>query len=129
MKLSGKRSSPFESASSSSSKKSKQPSIRDFMENDPVLNVCAAMVVEDGRPFTNVDSRCMQLILSWGRKGVGDNLKTTIDSVKVRKKVQQEAEELRVQIKKVMATKDGRCFIGKKYYFLHCIRRVSKVLF
>lgn len=142
-----KRKSPFDSATTSGSasssrtppmKKTKQTSMRAFMGKDAVLKACGAMVVEDGRPFSNVDTRCMQWFIFWGRKGVGDTSTVVIDSVKVRQKVQSEAEEYRTHLKKSMkgkvvhlstdmATKDGRCFIGEKI-LSHSLKKFLKFL-
>lgn len=89
-----KRAAPSSSASSSSSsssvsaKKSKQQEevvikqsvIRDFFGKEPVLNLCAAMVVEVGIPFSAADSKSMKLMSKWGKIGVGDTSKKVVNS-------------------------------------------------
>lgn len=90
------------------------------------------MVVEDGRPFSNFNSKAMQLMIKWAKQGVGDTSKTPINGAAVREEVQKEAELLRKELKKElhgkvlhvsadMAAKDGRSFIGNIFcLFVSC---------
>lgn len=105
-----------------------QRSVRSMLNKDPVLNLCGAMVVENGQPFSNFDSSSMQVMMLWGMKGVGDENSSIPNAAKVRAKVQEEATELRKILKKElegrvmslscdMASKDGRCFLGKRLLF------------
>lgn len=103
----------------------KQSNIRSYIGKDPVLNVCAGMVVENGFTFSSYDSPCMQLLAKWGKLGIGDESEAAINSVNVRERVQDEAGLLRKQIKRAlegkvvhlcadMASRDGRCFLGEE---------------
>lgn len=118
---------PAKKVKTDDQKKQTQSSMRDFIGNEPVLLLCGTMIVEDGRPISNDDSKSMQLLITWGKKGVGDTSKTAVNSVNVRGTIQKEANLLRESLKKDlkgkvvnlcvdMATKDGRCFIGKISY-------------
>lgn len=100
--------------------------MRDFIVKEPVLDLCAGMVVENGSPFTNFDSNTMQMMMTWGKIGAGDKSKGRINGAKVRARIQEDAEQLRKDLKtelhsKVlhlcadMASKDGRCFIGELF--------------
>lgn len=105
-----------------------QRTILSMLDKDPVLSLCGAMVVENGFPFTCFDGACMQLMMSWGKKGVGDESSSLPNSSKVRDKVQDDAKNYREKLKRSfvgqvlsvstdMASKDGRCFIGKQLFF------------
>lgn len=102
-----------------------QRTIRSMLDKEPVLNLCGAMVVENGCPFSTFDSTAMKVMMSWGMQGIGDDSSKLPNSIKVREKVQAEAEKLRGTLKKTlkghvlslstdMASKDGRCFLGKR---------------
>lgn len=120
----GKQSEPL------SQKKAKtQPKIREFFGKEPVLNLCAGMVVIDGSPFTFFNGDTMQLMIKLGKQGAGDDSTTRINGATVRERVQEEAELLRAELKKRlrgkvlhlsadMASRDGRCFLGNATFYL-----------
>lgn len=104
-----------------------QRSISSMLNKEPVLSLCGAMVVESGQPFSYFDSNSMQMMMYWGKLGVGDESSAIPNSSKVREKVQLEAIALRKMLKKElegkvlslssdMASKDGRCFLGETFY-------------
>lgn len=101
----------------------------------PILDLCGRMIVEDGRPFSNIDSPAMQEMIKFGKKGAGDTSTKVVNAGNTRDKVEQDAENLRkifiekfkgrvVHLSADMATKDLRCFFGEKKFMIFSQRSI-----
>lgn len=132
-----KRPAAVPSSSKNSAKKlrksfesSHQPTIDNFLlKKQPILSLCGSLVVEGGLTFSCFNSEPMQLFISLGKEGAHDKSEGAVKPPNIRSNVQEEASELRKELKHEMkgnvislstdmASSTGRCFLGEKMIFI-----------